>query len=222
VTVLAITGLAREAKIISREGVNVVVSGARADRLAQKLEAAISGGARGIISVGIAGGLDPTLRSGDCVLATRVSDGDAQYPVDQPWLDAMARMIATAVRGPVAGSSFLFSDTAEKSRIRAQSGALSVDMESHVAARAAEHHRIPFAALRIVADTAGSALPPAALNAVASDGGIRIAAVARSVLAQPAQIPRLIVIARESRLAFGALFRSLDLLGTGLACPYLG
>jgi hopanoid-associated phosphorylase len=223
VILLAVTGLAREAKIIGREGVRVVVSGADASQLASRLERAIATGARGVISVGIAGALDPALRSGDCVLATGVTDGVSRHLVDSRWLDAMARALVPAARtGLIAGSDLLISDNSEKFRLRARTGALTVDMESHFAVRAARDHKIPFAALRIVADTATSSLPAAARLAVASDGGIRIAAVMRSVLAQPAQIARLISAARASKIAFDELFRCLDLLGTGLACPYLG
>jgi adenosylhomocysteine nucleosidase len=222
VIVLAVTGLASEANIIRREGVGVVVSGADASQLASRLESAIEAGARGVISVGIAGALDPALRSGDCVLATGVTDGVSHHPADLRWLDAMARALVPAASGLIAGSNLLVSEMSEKFRLRARTGALTVDMESHFAVRAAVDRRIPFAALRVVADTATSSLPAAARLAVASDGGIRIAAVTRSVLAQPAQIPRLISAARASKIAFDALFRCLDVLGTGLACPYLG
>jgi adenosylhomocysteine nucleosidase len=222
VIVLAVTGLAREAKILRREGVDVVVSGAGGAGLEARLEAAIANGARGIISAGIAGALDPALRSGDCVLGSCVTDGVSEYEADSLWLNVMAAALSKAARGPIAGSDSLVADASEKARLRARTGALAADMESHVAARAAGRHRIPFAALRIVADTSTSTLPAAARIAVAPDGGIRFAAVVRSVLGQPGQIPRLIRIARQSQIAFGALFRCLDLLGAGLACPYLG
>ena len=66
-TILAATGLAREAALIAGPGVTVVVSGGRADLLEQRLLAAADG-ATAVVSLGIAGALAPSLQPGDWVV----------------------------------------------------------------------------------------------------------------------------------------------------------
>ena len=84
-------------------------------------------------------------------------------------------------------------DTGQKADLHRTTGALAVDMESHVVARAARRHRLPFAAARVVCDPAHRALPPAARIGMKPDGRMDLPAVLRSVLAEPGQLPALIV-----------------------------
>jgi adenosylhomocysteine nucleosidase len=222
VIVLAVTGLAREASIIARDGVKVVVSGSNPHQLEQMFEQGIDAGVCGIISTGIAGALDPGLEPGACVLASRVSDGEREFATDESWTDAIFEKAAGAVRGLLAGSNSLLSSAHGKKQLREHTGALAVDMESHIAARVAAAHDIPFTALRVISEGAGTVLPPVAQVAIGPDGHIAWRAVTRSLFAHPTQIPQLMRTARESAIAFRALLRCLDLLGTGFACPYLG
>jgi hypothetical protein len=63
-------------------------------------------------------------------------------------------------------------------------------MESHIAA--AEAHGLPFAACGVIIDPAHRVLPPAALVNLRPDGTPDIAAVLRSVIRQPYQLPALL------------------------------
>ena len=101
-----------------------------------------------------------------------------------------------------------------------RTGAVAVDNESHVAARIAAAHRIPFAACRAVIDPAHSVLPPAAVTGLRHDGTPDVLAVFRSVVRQPSQLPALARTALEARTAGAALRRGRRLLGVGLAFPY--
>ena len=65
--VIAVVGLAIEARIA---GAPALI--AEGDRTAFDLRDAIRHGARGIISFGVCGGLDPKLRPGDTVIASSV------------------------------------------------------------------------------------------------------------------------------------------------------
>jgi hypothetical protein len=87
------------------------------------------------------------------------------------------------------------------------SGAVAVDMESHVAARLAAHYGLPFAALRIIADPAERSLPAAALVGMRPDGSTDIAAVLRALGRRPSDLPALIRTALDARAAFAALHR---------------
>ena len=102
-----------------------------------------------------------------------------------------------------------------KAALHARTGAVAVDMESHVAAAYAAEHGIPFAAIRAVCDPAERSLPPWIGAALRPDGGTDIPAILRHLLAQPADIAQLIRLARDANAAFGSLRRCRDLLGIG-------
>jgi len=219
---LAVTGLRREARIAESECVKAISGGGDRTSLEAQLALALQEPMQGIVSFGIAGALAPTLKPGDCVIASHVIDGETVYDCNAAWLNAVAARMSDAQIGAIAGSQFILADIAAKEALFAKTGASAVDMESHVAARAARERALPFLAIRTISDAADRALPPAALAALKPDGALDIAGIARSLLAKPAQIPALIRTGRESEQAFVALFRCLDLLGRLFAFPDLG
>src|SRR6202048_700941 len=79
--VLIVTGLAQEARIAAGPGMTVVCSSSDPQQLRALLTVLDPSTIRGGISFGVAGGLDPTLKSGDVVVATEVLAGDARWPV---------------------------------------------------------------------------------------------------------------------------------------------
>ena len=120
------------------------------------------------------------------------------------------------------GVDAIVASSTEKAELHRTTGALAVDMESHVAARVAQRHRLPFAAARVVCDPAHRTLPPAARVAMKPDGRVDFLAVMRSLLAHPAQLPALIQTGRDAEQAFGSLLRGQRRLGPGLCGPDLG
>jgi hopanoid-associated phosphorylase len=216
VTILVATGLQREGRILRGAGLRVVLGGGDHARLAAELDQAAPA-ARGIISIGIAGALAPGLRPGDWVVADAV-DGMA---TDAAWAARLADAIGAA-RGAIAGSDTMLADAAGKAALHRATGALAVDMESHVAARAAVRHGLPFAAARVISDAAARSLPPAARVGMRPDGGMDLPAVLRSLLADPRQLPALIRTGLDAERAFRALLRGRHRLGPGLGGPMLG
>ena len=89
--------------------------------------------------------------------------------------------------------------------LRDMSGADIIDNESHIAARFASEHNLPFVSVRAVSDSVNNKLPPAALLALQDDGSPNIAAVVTSILKNPRQIPALIRTAREYKKALNSL-----------------
>jgi len=219
---LAVTGLRREARIAESESVETISGGGDRASLERQLAVALRNNIRGIASFGVAGALFRDLRPGDCVLASRVIDGDETFVCDEAWLNAAAQRLSDAFVGTIAGSHTILADVSQKSGLFRKTGAMAADMESHVAARAARARNLPFVAIRTISDAADRALPPAALAALKPDGRLDALAIARSLLAHPAQIPNLIRTGRESEKAFAALLRCRSLLGPRLAFPYLG
>jgi hopanoid-associated phosphorylase len=217
--ILAVTGLKREAGLLAGEGVRAVVSGGDVDALAERLEQTLSGAAfSGIISVGLGGALSPMLAVGDWVLATSVKADAIAFATDQAWTARLehglrADVARTVHLGAIVGVDHMVVDAAAKADLHAQTNALAVDMESHIAAAFAERHGLPFAALRVISDGADRALPPAAQAGMKKDGGMNLPAVLLSLAKTPRQLPALIRTGREAEVAFKALFDVHDLLG---------
>jgi hopanoid-associated phosphorylase len=222
VTILAVTGLKREASLIAGPNVRVVISGGAAALLPERIALGLHGKTNGIISIGIAGALSPDLKAGDCIVADRIVSGGESFQTDAEWTKQMAASLPTATCAAIAGSDVVAASQEAKADLYRTSGAYAVDMESHITARAAHLRGLPFVALRVISDRADHALPPAVQVAMKDNGGIALGRVLKSVLMQPQQIPALIRTGRESEKAFAALLRCLDLLGPGLGCPYLG
>jgi len=119
----------------------------------------------------------------------------------------------------------MVTDASGKAALHASTGALAVDMESHVAAAFAEAHGLPFATLRVISDAADRALPQAAQVGMKPDGGMDLPAVLWSLAKNPRQLPALIRTGREAEVAFGRLklLGRHDLLGRlGIGDPDLG
>lgn len=212
-TLLVATGLLREARLIQGDGVVAIAGGGDSAALEAQLEA-LAGSAIAILSSGLAGALSPLLAAGDIVIGTGLADQPAMASNFADWL---VRQVPDARVGLIAAGDRPVADAGEKARLHAGTGALAVDMESHVAARVAARHSLPFAALRVISDRADQDLPPAALAGMRPDGGIAIGAVLTSLLRNPVQLPALLRTAREAETGFRALGSLHDMLrGAGI------
>ena len=217
--IIAVTGLVREARIVASLGVTTVSCGGRSALLREKLERAMTKSTAGIISIGIAGGLAPSLKAGDCVIASEIISDGQHIPTDASWTGRLAARLPNARIAPLTGSDeIIFGPTSKAALFRA-TGAYAVDTESHIVARLAGLHRIPFAALRTIADSAHSELPRLVSGAITPAGTVNLLAVLRAIISDPRQIPPLIRAARDSNAGFQALLRCRNVLGLRLAGP---
>jgi adenosylhomocysteine nucleosidase len=217
--ILAVTGLQRERRIVAGPGVEAVAGGGDHLRLAAIVNQ-LASRSRGIVSIGIAGGLAPGLRAGRWVVADAVLVDGESVPTDAAWTGRIAARLPEAARGLLLGLNTMVIEATQKAALH-RTGALAVDMESHIVARVARRHRLPFAAARVVADAAHRTLPPAARVGMKPDGTMDLPAVLRSVLARPGQLPALIHTGLEAERAFRALLRGYRRLGPGLGGPDL-
>ena len=215
--VVAVSGLARESRIASGPGVRAIAAAGDLRRLSHLIEREVARGARGIISFGIAGGLAEDIDAGTWLIGRAIVAGDARWQCDAAWTAALAARLPGAITAELAGVDVPVMRPAAKRELQRASGAAAVDTESHVAAAIAAKHGLPFAAFRVVADSARRSLPPVAAVALTQEGNIRRAAVLRSLAGTPSQIPSVVRTAVDARRAFRALLRGRRRLGVGLA-----
>jgi nucleoside phosphorylase len=102
-----------------------------------------------LVSFGVAGSLDASLRVGDVLDATRVVDATGATLWEGPGLG-----VRGARGGVVLGGDILVHDAAERERLRATSGADAVDMESGTLARSGRLAGV----VRAISDDAASAV----------------------------------------------------------------
>lgn len=215
-TILAVTGMTKEAEFVGGPGVVSVAGGGDAKALAEKLDA-LHGDITGVISIGLGGALSPLLKVGDVVIADQLIAPEESFRCDTAWRVALAARLPHAHQGPLAGSDTILENAAMKAALFNSSGALAVDMESQVAARFAAARGLKLAGLRVISDDAAHVLPPAALVAMLPDGGISLKRVLWSLARHPLQLPALIRTGRASNKAFAELLRCRDLCGVGIA-----
>ena len=214
--ILAVCGLAMEARIAAGDGVVVVCSGDR-KQLAADLRDAATPATRGIVSFGLAGGLAPGLRPGTCIVARGVLALGEGFPVDSAWAERMLAVLPAALHADLAGADRAIQLPSEKRALHTRTGAIAVDMESHIAARVARDRRLPFAAVRVVVDPAERPVPKAALAGQRADGGADARAVASALLARPREFPAVMRLAFDAWTAARALLRCRRQLGERFA-----
>jgi nucleoside phosphorylase len=100
-----------------------------------------------VVSTGYCGGLDPTLKIGDIVVATQVLDSATQelFPcgeLDHP------------LRGTVLSQDRIAINIEEKAQLFRQTGACAIEMESAGVALRAKRAGLPFYCIKVVSDTA--------------------------------------------------------------------
>ena len=211
---IVVVGLAFEARIAAGCGLPVICSG-DGRNLTPNLKRAIATGCTGLISFGVAGGLDPTLRPGTCVVGSAIVTDGGRMETDRAWSQRLLEAMPGAVHGVLAGTEGPVCTPADKRALNRETGALAVDTESHMVAHAAAGHGLPMAAIRVIADPAHRSLPHAALTAVRADGTTDLLAVLLSVMRRPHQLPALLLTALDARAARATLLR-----GRGLLAPH--
>ncbi|VVE41678.1 phosphorylase [Pandoraea anhela] len=226
--IVVVTGMPFEARIARGDGVHVVCAQNRT--LAEELEAAIARqGARGLVSFGTAGGLIPGVKAGQWVIAHKVLDMPArgrEYVASIAWADALHRAMPRALRADMAGVTAPVVSAQDKAALFRESGAAAADMESHIVARVAQAHGLPFVVARVVIDPAERSLPPAALAGMRSDGSTDMPGVLRSLAGNPFQLPALLRVGQDAARAKKAMTQGRQIvalrLGDGFGAAAAG
>ena len=126
----------------------------------------------GILSIGFCGALDPALRVGDIVASGRILTTD--------------RVAVTA---------------GEKSSLRAQTGAVAVEMEAAAVEAKAREWGVAFRSVKVVSDIAADDLPLDFNQYRDREGRFSRGRIALAALARPRAIPGLLRLDRNCRAA---------------------
>jgi adenosylhomocysteine nucleosidase len=148
-----------------------------------------------VIVVGITGVIDAETPIGTLVLPELVVDGaDGSEHRPEPL------HLGTA-RGKIWTTDELLVDPAVHADLRAR-GVVSLDMETAAIARVCEERGVRWSVVRAVSDRAGDGSVDAEVFALShQDGRPNVRAVARYLVSHPGAIPRLVRLARGSKLA---------------------
>ena len=183
-----------------------------------------------VVSFGIAGGLDESVRAGDVVLCSPLYCGDGPIPTD-PGTSvpcyADGELVSLAERSLegkgirwTQGASVTVSRVVSNPKAKYDLGkafsAVAVDMESYWIARIAADRRVPFLAIRTASDAVGDTLPPFE-KFVNLDGSLRRRKAMLHFVSHPQDLVRLLRLYRKTSVATRNLTAAIDCLITGLA-----
>ena len=162
---------------------------------------------KGIVSFGIAGGMDPKLRSGSVLLPKAVVTADgAFFPTDNIWHRSVAdnwpvvrkQTRQLGVNKPVKNPD-------EKAQLFQATGAHALDMESHVIGAYAQKRGIPFLVLRSIADSAEDTVPEIALAGIDKNGNAAPFSLLKTLIKSPRYLTQVAKLAYASNVAIRAL-----------------
>ncbi len=148
-----------------------------------------------VIVVGVTGAIENETPIGTLVLPELVidgADGSQHRPTPLPLGNAHGTMWTT---------DELILDPAQHADLRAR-GVISLDMETAAVAEVCEERGVPWSVVRAISDRASDGSVDAEVFGLShQDGTVNIAAVARYLVRHPRAVPRLVRLARGSKLA---------------------
>lgn len=167
-----------------------------------------------MVSVGFAGGLEPSVKVGDIVVYNAVyranghTETDAGGPLYSPCHSDLVHLAAQTaaangfrvIQGNGITVPAIVADACDKARLAAIFPVQAADMESYWIAQTASQHGIPFVTVRAVSDAAGDILPR--LERMGQSGGSwRWQRALPYLASHPAELARLFSLVANVRRA---------------------
>ncbi len=191
-----VVGLAAEARLARSLILPVEIGGGTATGANSAVARLLARGVTSLLSFGLAGGLDPSLRPGAVIVPSQLRLGGATWTADP----ALCVRLGGSSGHILTGGALAATATA-KCALRRQTGADAIDLETAAAAQSG----LPFAALRAICDPADRDLPHAAQAALDAGGRIGALRVTMAALTHPSEIGGLFALARDAAQARRAL-----------------
>jgi adenosylhomocysteine nucleosidase len=175
-----------------------------------------------VLTCGFAGGLNPDLKLGEVVFETSVpsssrresaqtESGEKLEPTHVGCYNLNEKLVAAGAKP----AKFFCADritttVAEKKKLRAETGADAVEMESEVIHAVCRERGIPCATVRVISDTAGEDLPLDFNQLFKPDMSLDYGKLAWAVMKSPGKIGALLKLQKRTRFAAEQLA---DILG---------
>ncbi len=189
------------ATFLLRPSIAVKISGMGPQRAVAAAQALKKEGVNAILNWGCAAALVENLMPGQLLLPKiLITQEGNTVKVDEHWRTRIQKILAGAVTfhsASLAASDEILATPTAKRELYAATGAAAADMESAALARWAEAKKIPFVALRAVADHSESRIPDAVLAATDDTGGIALPRLLHHLLRHPTQIFALLALGRQ-------------------------
>lgn len=187
----------------------LVLGGMGPERAARAAERMIQEGASAVMSIGMAGALQPGVNPGDVLLPEQVGDARGSLNIDRSWRTAILERLTdtpfTVHGGLLHSVASVLGTAAAKSEYGRSTGAVAVDMESAAIVQAAQRHGVPATVVRVIVDPVDVALPLEILERLDPYGSIRLSWVLGAIVTRPALLPDMIRLARAQRAAHRVL-----------------
>ena len=218
-----VCGIMSEERCLVDAGITnqILLSGTRCERAKQQSEKLVKSGANLLISVGIAGGIDPDLVPGSVIIADSViyacDSNSNQYSLGHKTslLNAYKELETDPVlsniiekslpfrswRGPIIGADIPITRPEHKKEIFRKTSTLACDMESHVVGQVAVSAGIPFIVIRVISDPSNRHIPFAAISCIKSTGQVSIAKFFAGLALRPWDVRHFFHLALGSRVA---------------------
>ena len=201
-------------------GAMLAVSGMGPRRAAMASRSLLGEGATALLSWGSAGGLSPDLAPGSLILPRIVIASDqSHYPVDAAWHARLCDRLKGQVpfhTDPLVESATVVRTPSEKATLFRRTGAVGVDMESAAVASVAREARVPFIAVRAVADAMDTTIPKCTLSTFDEFGRLNLLKLVLGLAEHPIEVFGLLRVGRNYRAAQRTLAAVARLIGKDL------
>lgn len=178
-------------------------------RAREAASALLEGGRPGLVSIGLAGGLDPELRCGDILVPRQVMHVDGRrFDLDGPWRERLMQVLIGQSRvrtGDVVSVPEVAASPQSKAALADRTGACAVDMEAAAVVQACDQHARPALVIKVIVDVREHGLPRSLGRTLDHFGSVRPAALALELLRGPGLLRHLFSLARACREAEAAL-----------------
>lgn len=196
------------------------LSGVGLEKAALAADFLVDQGVGSLISVGLAGGLDPHLTAGDIIIASSVlGKDDGRYNASGEALDFASKTLEekglSARQGLIVSTSMAVLDEAAKKALHEKTGALAVDMESGGVAAAAAKRGLPLFVMRVICDEAADGISADLYECLGEDGRVRPGRLLGSCLKRPSMVTDMMRLRRSFNLALSNMGRSWQALLQG-------
>lgn len=192
-----------------QDGIYLCLSSIGYDAANQAAEKLIDLNINALISWGVAGALDPTLESGDLIIANSIISGNKNNQATAKWqkelLAFFTGRVQKALNADIYSSSEICSTIEDKKILFGKTNAIAVDMESAAITETAINNNLDFAVIRSIADKADMAIPEAVLKYTDNQGNPDILKFIGSCLSKPGQIKELLTLAKCYKKALNTL-----------------